>query len=42
MLCYIIYPTDLSEDDLDSPVCLSRLKVQVKVNYLSPNHKLPW
>ncbi|XP_027858469.1 tRNA-splicing endonuclease subunit Sen2 isoform X2 [Xiphophorus couchianus] len=28
MLCYIIYPTDLSEDDLDSPVCLSRLKVQ--------------
>ncbi|XP_041804950.1 tRNA-splicing endonuclease subunit Sen2 isoform X2 [Chelmon rostratus] len=29
MLCYIIYPADLSEADLDSPVCLSRLKVQV-------------
>uniref|UniRef100_A0A3Q3KJY5 tRNA-splicing endonuclease subunit SEN2 n=1 Tax=Monopterus albus TaxID=43700 RepID=A0A3Q3KJY5_MONAL len=28
MLCYIIYPADLSEADLDSPVCLSRLKVQ--------------
>lgn len=29
MLCYIIYPDDLSEDELDSPECLSRLKVQV-------------
>ncbi|XP_029006784.1 tRNA-splicing endonuclease subunit Sen2 isoform X2 [Betta splendens] len=28
MLCYIIYPADLSEPDLDSPECLSRLKVQ--------------
>uniref|UniRef100_A0A3Q2D1C1 tRNA-intron lyase n=1 Tax=Cyprinodon variegatus TaxID=28743 RepID=A0A3Q2D1C1_CYPVA len=28
MLCYIIYPADLSADDLDSPECLSRLKVQ--------------
>ncbi|XP_070759342.1 tRNA-splicing endonuclease subunit Sen2 [Enoplosus armatus] len=28
MLCYIIYPADLSEAELDSPVCLSRLKVQ--------------
>ncbi|KAM4740334.1 tRNA-splicing endonuclease subunit Sen2 isoform 2-T2 [Anableps anableps] len=28
MLCYIIYPADLSEDDLDSPECLSRLKIQ--------------
>lgn len=29
MLCYIIYPDDLSDDELDSPECLSRLKVQV-------------
>lgn len=29
-MCYIIYPADLSEAELDSPVCLSRLKVQVK------------
>lgn len=29
MLCYIIYPADLSDDELDSPECLSRLKVQV-------------
>lgn len=29
MLCYIIYPSDLSEAELDSPVCLSRLTVQV-------------
>lgn len=29
MLCYIIYPADLSDAELDSPVCLSRLKVQV-------------
>ncbi|XP_035768433.1 tRNA-splicing endonuclease subunit Sen2 isoform X2 [Neolamprologus brichardi] len=28
MLCYIIYPADLSEAELDSPVCLRRLKVQ--------------
>lgn len=28
MLCYIIFPADLSEAELDSPVCLSRLKVQ--------------
>ncbi|XP_041835941.1 tRNA-splicing endonuclease subunit Sen2 [Melanotaenia boesemani] len=28
MLCYIIRPADLSEAELDSPVCLSRLKVQ--------------
>lgn len=28
MMCYIIYPVDLSEDELDSPECLSRLKVQ--------------
>ena len=28
-MCYIIYPADLSEAELDSPVCLSRLKVQV-------------
>ncbi|KAK5934735.1 hypothetical protein CgunFtcFv8_015103 [Champsocephalus gunnari] len=28
MLCYIIYPAGLSEDELDSPVCLSRLSVQ--------------
>ncbi|XP_041634265.1 tRNA-splicing endonuclease subunit Sen2 [Cheilinus undulatus] len=28
MFCYIIYPADLSEAELDSPVCLSRLKVQ--------------
>ncbi|XP_030277485.1 tRNA-splicing endonuclease subunit Sen2 isoform X2 [Sparus aurata] len=28
MMCYIIYPADLSEAELDSPVCLSRLKVQ--------------
>ncbi|CAI5686453.1 unnamed protein product [Oreochromis niloticus] len=30
MLCYVIYPADLSEAELDSPVCLSRLKVQVR------------
>ncbi|KAM4583490.1 tRNA-splicing endonuclease subunit Sen2 [Fundulus diaphanus] len=28
MLCYIIYPADLSEEDLHSPVCLSKLKLQ--------------
>uniref|UniRef100_A0A8C2WQW1 tRNA-splicing endonuclease subunit Sen2 n=1 Tax=Cyclopterus lumpus TaxID=8103 RepID=A0A8C2WQW1_CYCLU len=28
MLCYIIFPADLSDVELDSPVCLSRLKVQ--------------
>nr|XP_015813828.2 tRNA-splicing endonuclease subunit Sen2 isoform X2 [Nothobranchius furzeri] len=28
MLCYVIYPADLLEAELDSPVCLSRLKVQ--------------
>uniref|UniRef100_A0A3B5B7R5 tRNA-splicing endonuclease subunit Sen2 n=1 Tax=Stegastes partitus TaxID=144197 RepID=A0A3B5B7R5_9TELE len=28
MLCYIIYPADQSEAELDSPECLSRLKVQ--------------
>ncbi|XP_068598752.1 tRNA-splicing endonuclease subunit Sen2 [Brachionichthys hirsutus] len=28
MLCYVIYPADLSEAELASPVCLSRLKVQ--------------
>ncbi|KAG7226624.1 hypothetical protein INR49_001794 [Caranx melampygus] len=28
MMCYIIYPVDLLEDELDSPECLSRLKVQ--------------
>uniref|UniRef100_H2SBI7 tRNA-splicing endonuclease subunit Sen2 n=1 Tax=Takifugu rubripes TaxID=31033 RepID=H2SBI7_TAKRU len=28
MLCYIIYPDDLSDDELRSPECLSRLKVQ--------------
>ncbi|KAJ4921356.1 hypothetical protein JOQ06_022800, partial [Pogonophryne albipinna] len=28
MLCYIIYPVGLSEAELDSPVCLSRLSVQ--------------
>uniref|UniRef100_G3NGH6 tRNA-splicing endonuclease subunit Sen2 n=1 Tax=Gasterosteus aculeatus aculeatus TaxID=481459 RepID=G3NGH6_GASAC len=28
MLCYIIYPANLSEAELDSPVCLARLKVQ--------------
>ncbi|KAG7493221.1 tRNA-splicing endonuclease subunit Sen2 [Solea senegalensis] len=28
MLCYIIYPSDLSEVELESPDCLSRLKVQ--------------
>uniref|UniRef100_A0A3Q4GIK0 tRNA-intron lyase n=1 Tax=Neolamprologus brichardi TaxID=32507 RepID=A0A3Q4GIK0_NEOBR len=31
MLCYIIYPADLSEAELDSPVCLRRLKVQQEV-----------
>lgn len=29
MLCYIVYPADLSDAELDSPDCLSRLKVQV-------------
>lgn len=29
MLCYIIHPADLSDYELDSPDCLSRLKVQV-------------
>lgn len=29
MLCYIIYPADLPEPELDSPECLRRLKVQV-------------
>lgn len=28
MLCYVIYPTDLLEAELDSPECLRRLKVQ--------------
>ncbi|KAK2861566.1 hypothetical protein Q5P01_001099 [Channa striata] len=28
MLCYIISPADLSEAELDSPVCLSRFRVQ--------------
>uniref|UniRef100_A0A8D3DAW7 tRNA-splicing endonuclease subunit SEN2 n=1 Tax=Scophthalmus maximus TaxID=52904 RepID=A0A8D3DAW7_SCOMX len=28
MLCYIIHPTDLTAAELDSPECLSRLKVQ--------------
>uniref|UniRef100_A0A3P8U207 tRNA-splicing endonuclease subunit Sen2 n=1 Tax=Amphiprion percula TaxID=161767 RepID=A0A3P8U207_AMPPE len=28
MLCYVVYPTDQSEAELDSPECLSRLKVQ--------------
>ncbi|XP_061730479.1 tRNA-splicing endonuclease subunit Sen2 isoform X1 [Nerophis ophidion] len=28
MLCYIVYPVDLSEAELDSPACLSKLKVQ--------------
>ncbi|KAM9361396.1 tRNA-splicing endonuclease subunit Sen2 [Symphorus nematophorus] len=28
MLCYIVHPADLSEAELDSPDCLSRLKVQ--------------
>ncbi|XP_039653269.1 tRNA-splicing endonuclease subunit Sen2 [Perca fluviatilis] len=28
MLCYIIFPADQSEAELDSPACLSRLKVQ--------------
>ncbi|XP_068171854.1 tRNA-splicing endonuclease subunit Sen2 [Antennarius striatus] len=28
MMCYIIYPADLSQAELDSPVCLSKLKVQ--------------
>ncbi|XP_070703482.1 tRNA-splicing endonuclease subunit Sen2 [Pempheris klunzingeri] len=28
MFCYVIYPADLSEAELDSPVCLSRLEVQ--------------
>ncbi|XP_023264016.1 tRNA-splicing endonuclease subunit Sen2 [Seriola lalandi dorsalis] len=28
MMCYIIYPVDLSEAELDSPECLIRLKVQ--------------
>ncbi|KAM9408511.1 tRNA-splicing endonuclease subunit Sen2 [Pholidichthys leucotaenia] len=28
MLCYVIYPSNLSEAKLDSPECLSRLKVQ--------------
>ncbi|KAM8868574.1 tRNA-splicing endonuclease subunit Sen2 isoform 1-T1 [Synchiropus picturatus] len=28
LLCYVIFPADLSEADLDSPMCLSRLKVQ--------------
>ncbi|XP_060897578.1 tRNA-splicing endonuclease subunit Sen2 isoform X2 [Labrus mixtus] len=28
MFCYIIYPADLSDAELDSPACVSRLKVQ--------------
>ncbi|CAN9512229.1 unnamed protein product [Ophioblennius macclurei] len=28
LLCYVVYPFDLSEVELDSPKCLSRLKVQ--------------
>ncbi|XP_054640760.1 tRNA-splicing endonuclease subunit Sen2 [Dunckerocampus dactyliophorus] len=28
MMCYIIYPADLTEAELDSPACLSKLKVQ--------------
>lgn len=29
MLCYIIYPAGLSDTELGSPDCLSKLKVQV-------------
>ncbi|XP_061544433.1 tRNA-splicing endonuclease subunit Sen2 [Phycodurus eques] len=29
LLCYVIRPADLSEAELDSPACLSKLKVQV-------------
>ncbi|XP_037108474.1 tRNA-splicing endonuclease subunit Sen2 isoform X3 [Syngnathus acus] len=28
LLCYVIHPADLSEAELDSPACLSKLKVQ--------------
>uniref|UniRef100_A0A3P9H1K6 tRNA-splicing endonuclease subunit Sen2 n=1 Tax=Oryzias latipes TaxID=8090 RepID=A0A3P9H1K6_ORYLA len=28
MLCYIVYPGELLKEELDSPVCLSKLKVQ--------------
>ncbi|KAF7641091.1 hypothetical protein LDENG_00294740 [Lucifuga dentata] len=28
MMCYVIYPADLSDAELDSPLCLQRLKVQ--------------
>nr|XP_020515766.2 tRNA-splicing endonuclease subunit Sen2 [Labrus bergylta] len=28
MFCYMIYPADLSDAELDSPACVSRLKVQ--------------
>ncbi|XP_029906878.1 tRNA-splicing endonuclease subunit Sen2 isoform X2 [Myripristis murdjan] len=28
MMCYVIYPDDLSESELDSPLCLHRLTVQ--------------
>ncbi|KAF6732310.1 tRNA-splicing endonuclease subunit Sen2 [Oryzias melastigma] len=30
MLCYIVYPGELNEAELDSPVCLSKLKIQVR------------
>ncbi|XP_061689823.1 tRNA-splicing endonuclease subunit Sen2 isoform X4 [Syngnathoides biaculeatus] len=29
LLCYVVLPADLSETELDSPACLSKLKVQV-------------
>lgn len=29
MLCYVIFPANLSKAELDSPDCLNRLKVQV-------------
>ncbi|XP_013855974.1 tRNA-splicing endonuclease subunit Sen2, partial [Austrofundulus limnaeus] len=45
MLCYIICPPDISEEEQDSPVYLSRLKVQVtdsvphvRVSVLSQTH----
>ncbi|KAM3843037.1 tRNA-splicing endonuclease subunit Sen2-like, partial [Diretmus argenteus] len=28
MMCYVIYPADLSESELDSPLCLHRLTTQ--------------
>lgn len=35
LLCYVIHPADLSEAELDSPACLSKLKVQVMRGPLS-------